>query len=73
MMADEQLGEFWRIPECGLEGKWFVDESAVNWNDMTNNRPGAIVRCSHLPAVQYVPPFEFRMYDHIAGMISDAT
>jgi len=64
------LGE-WSMPDMRLDGMWFVDKRAVNLNDMVHARPGSIVRCAWLPAVQYVPQ-QLDQYDRIAGMISDA-
>lgn len=66
----KELGEYWQIPESKLDGVSFVDMSAINLDDLLRSRPGAFVRCRHLPAVQYIPPA--MSYDHVAGLISDA-
>lgn len=65
------MDQNWLIPDAKLDGVWFVDIGSVNMNDLVAARPGTIVRCHHLPAVQYVPPAAYSA-DHIAGMISDA-
>ena len=65
------MSDNWVIPDCQPYGMFFVDMSAVNMADLLNGRPGSIVRCTHLPAVQYVPT-STEGFDHIAGYISDA-
>lgn len=65
-----ELGEYWQIPDAKLDGVFFVHMGHVNLDDLLNSRPGSIVRCRDLPAVQYVPPTH--SYDHVAGLISDA-
>jgi uncharacterized protein (DUF427 family) len=65
-----ELGNYWQIPDARLDGVWFVEITSVNMRDLEDARPGQIVRCRQLPAVQYVPPADV-YYDHIAGMISD--
>lgn len=61
----------WQIPDRALDGVWFVDMSSVNLNDLLQSRPNSIIRCKHLPAVQFVPP-SLDDYERIAGLISDA-
>lgn len=70
-VVDGGLGEYWQIPDAKLDGVWFVDMSSVNIEDLVRSSPGSIVRCRHLPAVQYVPPPMY-FYEHVAGLISDA-
>lgn len=61
----------WTLPDMNIDGVFFVDESRINLRDFVNAKPGAIVRCSGLPAVQYVPnPLDD--YSRLAGLISDA-
>lgn len=66
-----EAADYWTLPDCQPNGMFFVDMSAVNLNDMLTSRPGVIVRCKHLPAVQYIPT-STEGFDHIAGLISDA-
>jgi len=65
------VNENWLLPDAKLDGVWFVDVSSINLDDLMRSRPGTIVRCRHLPAVQYVPP-SADDYERLAGMISDA-
>lgn len=65
------LAEPWRLPECGLEGVWFVHTGRLRIDDLVRCGPGGIIPCRGLPAVQYVPP-AVDSYDRLAGMISDA-
>ena len=51
-------------------GVYFVDENSVNIDDLIGCRPGDVVRCRWLPAVQYIPNL-YDSYDYVAGMISD--
>lgn len=64
------MTENWQIPDMSLEGVWFVDMGAVRVEDLERARPGSIIRCHYLPAVQYVPTVE--TYERFAGLISDA-
>lgn len=59
------------LPDMSLEGGWFVDYDAVDIEQLLHARPGSIIVCKHLHAVQYIPgPLD--TYDRIAGLISDA-
>lgn len=59
------------LPESSLEGRWLMVQDEVNVGDITNSRPGAIIRMRHTDSLRYIPTCGDD-FDRIAGMISDA-
>ena len=65
---DERYG---RLIAAGSGGRWAVNPSVVDLEDLRNARPGQIIRCKDVNAIEFIGGAPDELAACIAGWISE--